>query len=147
MKKKIAMFLVFCIMFFISQNVFAKKIKWNSVFKDVFKAVAVSAVIKEIAEPLNKFINNLLLTNHAQNKDFTKVVPIFSVGYKKAIGAAQVSGPKELVDEVKAVFCVEGRMHGKYRIKAYIPNNSSNPFKGINRVYGVGVTAIIDGFI
>jgi len=122
------------------------KIHWGKILQPVLKATAIAALVRELSGPLNDFINNLLLTNKAANKDFTKVVPIFSVGYKSAVGAAQVSGPKELVDKVRAVFTLEGKMNGKYRVKAYIPNTTSNPFK-IDRVYGVGVTAIIDGFL
>ncbi|MDD5090114.1 MAG: hypothetical protein PHQ23_04280 [Candidatus Wallbacteria bacterium] len=128
------------------REAWAKKINWGDIVQDTLKATAVAALVRQLAEPINDFVNSLLLTHGAENRDTTKVVPIFSVGYKTAVGAAQVSGPQELVNEVRAVFTLEGLTHGKYRVKAYIPNRHSNPFE-LDRVYGVGVTAIIDGFL
>jgi len=144
-KRMFGLIMIIIFTFSFSFQVLAK-IHWGKIIQPMLKATAVAALVRELAEPLNDFVNSLLLTNHAANKDFTKVVPIFSVGVKNAVGAAQVSGPKELVEKVRAVFALEGRMNGKYRVKAYIPNSTSNPFE-IKRVYGVGVTAIIDGFL
>ena len=118
----------------------------KDLLKNTAKTLAIGALIRELAEPLNKFVNDMLLNHNVGNRETTKVVPVFTVGGQSAIGAAQVSGTPELVNSVKSVFAIEDVMNGKYRTKAYIPSSSSNPLK-LDRVYGVGVTAIIEGFL
>lgn len=145
-KQKIASFLLIIMLAGFTKDLWARKINFGNIIQDALKSAAIGALIRQMAEPLNDFVNSLLITNHAENRDLTKVVPIFSVGYRDAVGAAQVSGPPELVGQVRAVFCLEGITSGKFRVKAYIPNRHSNPFE-IDRVYGVGVTAVIDGFL
>lgn len=119
----------------------------KDVLKDAVKVAAVGFAVDKIAGPLNGFINQLMLTHGAENKETTKVVPILTVGAQGAVGAAQVCGPDELVNKVRAVIQFEDSYAAfgqKLRVRALVPSGSKNPLK-LERVYGVGVTAIIDG--
>lgn len=82
---------------------------------------------------------------HGAGSDYaTKVVPIVSVGNKGYIGAAQVTGTQELVDQTEAVLQLEGNFNSStFRVKALVPIDSTNPVN-FNRVQGVGISAIID---
>jgi len=102
----------------------------------------VALVVDRIAAPLNSFINTLLIRQNAGTDFATKVVPIISVGSASHIGAAQVTGPDDLVEQTKAVLQVEGDFNG-LRVKAVIPIDSVNPTR-FSRIQGVGVSAIID---
>lgn len=122
------------------------KKKPKDLLKDAVKVAGIGFAIESFAEPINDFVNSLLLTRGVANKETTKVVPILTVGSKGHIGAAQVCGPDELVKQVKTVIQFEDdfKVMGKsMRVRALIPNAGINPLQ-LNRVYGVGVTAIID---
>jgi uncharacterized membrane protein YczE len=111
---------------------------------DVLKVYGIGLLVDRFSEPLNKFINGLTGNHNVASVASTKVVPIVSIGAGTYIGAAQVTGPEELVDQVKAVAQIEGNFHGRtFRIKALIPLNSKNPI-GASRIEGVGVSAVID---
>lgn len=115
-----------------------------SVLGDVFKVGAVGFLIDKFSKPLNNFINTLTAKHGADSDYATKVVPILTVGTGGYVGAAQVIGPQDLVDETEAVIQIEGNFNGRqFRVKALIPIDSKNPVK-FNRVHGVGVSAIID---
>ena len=73
----------------------------------------------------------------------TKVVPIISVGSGKYVGAVQVVGPKCQVDKVQAVGQLEGSFNNIARAKALIPL-ATKDVTNLNRVQGVGVSAMID---
>lgn len=110
----------------------------------VIKGAAIGFAVTKAAGPLDKFINTVTFRHGMKSKLATKVVPILSVGEKGYIGGAQVSGPKAKVDSVKAVFQYEKNLsNNNYRAKVLLPSASLNPVK-LNRVAGVGVTAIID---
>lgn len=111
--------------------------------KKTAKTVAVGFAVDKLAKPLNSFINTLLANNNAAHKEATKVVPIITAGRKGHVGACQVTGSQEALDQVSSVVMLEADYHGNIRIKAMIPSNSKNPFK-FNRVHGAGVSAIID---
>ncbi len=113
----------------------------------LIKIFGIGYVVTQFAGPLNDFINALLQNKGVKVTERTKVVPILSIGIGSAsyIGAAQVSGPKNAMDKVKAVGQLEGDFSQVFRIKALVPLDSLNPITdGIRRVNGVGVTAIID---
>lgn len=101
-------------------------------------------VISAIAKPLNDFINTITFNKGVKYDGYTKVVPIVSFGNGTRLGAAQVgSTNKNSLDQTKAV----GQINGQWKsieARALIPINSTNPLKGVKRVSGVGVTAIID---
>lgn len=112
---------------------------------DLLKIGGIGYLVDRFSEDLNKFINNLTANKGVGVSDRTKVVPILSVGNGKYVGAAQVSGPAHLVEQVKAVAQLEAEMSAKtFRIKALVPVESRDVLKGIRRVSGVGVSAIID---
>jgi len=114
----------------------------KSGFKKAGKAVAIAGVIRKFSTELDNFINGVTLNKGVPNQLDTKVVPLFSFGDRTAIGGAQVSGPRELVDQVRAVYQIQDNFQrGRFRINALVPTTSSTKLK---RVQGVGVTAIVD---
>jgi len=117
----------------------------------LIKLFGIGYVVKQFGPQINQAINTLMLNNQAQNKELTKVVPILSVGVGLAapggayIGAAQVQGPKAAIDKVQAVAQIEGSFMSAVRLRGLIPVDSLNPLPGkLHRVYGVGVTALVD---
>ena len=116
------------------------------------KIFGIGYVVKTYGSQINDFINRLMSNNHAANNLKTKVVPILSLGVGIAgpnqgsyIGAVQVMGPAAAVDKVEAVAQLEGVFLDALRVKGLIPVDSLNPVAGnLHRVYGVGVTALID---
>ena len=114
--------------------------------KQLIKIVGVGAAVKQFSPQINKAINDL--SSHKDTVALaTKVVPILSIGLGKssAVGAAQVMGPKKLVDTVTAVAQPETELFGKeVRIRALIPVSSTDVIKDIKRVDGVGVSGIVD---
>lgn len=111
---------------------------------DVLKVGGIGFLIDKFSKPLNNFINTLMAKHGAGTEYATKVVPILTVGSKGYIGAAQVTGPTELVDRTEAVLQLEGNFNGsQFRVKALIPIDSKNPIN-FSRVQGVGISAIID---
>ncbi|BCM88600.1 hypothetical protein IAD21_00434 [Abditibacteriota bacterium] len=73
----------------------------------------------------------------------SKVVPILSLGSRKAVGIVQVSGSQAAIDQTKAVAQIETKLplSGNARILIPINTRSVTDFK---RVPGVGVSAVID---
>ena len=110
----------------------------------ILKVGVMGIVIDKFATPLNNFINNLMMKNNAGTDYATKVVPILTVGTGGYVGAAQVTGPQELIERTEAVIQIEGNFNGnQFRIKGLIPIDSKNP-TNFSRVQGVGVSAMID---
>jgi hypothetical protein len=124
----------------------------QNVIVQAIKLFGIGYVVKTYGSQINDAINTLMLNNKAQNRDKTKVVPILSVGVGiisnnpgSYIGAAQVQGPAAAVNRVQAVAQIEGSFLSAVRIKGLVPIDSLNPLAGnLHRVYGVGVTAIVD---
>jgi hypothetical protein len=124
----------------------------QSVIIQAIKLFGIGYVVKTYGSQINDAINTLMLNNKAQNRDKTKVVPILSVGVGiisnnpgSYIGAAQVQGPAAAVNRVQAVAQIEGSFLSAVRIKGLVPVDSLNPLAGnLHRVYGVGVSAIVD---
>ena len=107
-------------------------------------ALGIAALVRAFARPLNDFTNDLLLNHKVENRQSTKVVPIISFGDRKAIGAAQVSGTDQALVRVRAVILYENLFRDRrFRVKAMVPGDSADP-RRFSRVYGVGVTAVID---
>lgn len=101
-------------------------------------------MVDKFASPLNNFINTLMFKHGAGTDYATKVVPIISFGNGGHIGAAQVTGPEELVEQTKAVVQLDGNFNGnQFRVKGLIPIDSKNP-TNFSRVQGVGISAVID---
>jgi hypothetical protein len=124
----------------------------GDVIVQAIKVFGIGYVVKTFGPQINDFINTLMLNNKAENKQKTKVVPILSVGVGivssnpgSYIGAAQVQGPVAAVNKVQAVAQIEGVFLDAVRVKGLVPVDSLNPIPGnLHRVYGVGVTALID---
>jgi len=71
-----------------------------------------------------------------------KIVPIISIGTPGVrIGAAQVTGPKDRVEQVKSVVQLDARFKKVAQVYIYIP---SSELAGLNRVQGVAVTALLE---
>ena len=124
----------------------------TNVITAAIKLFGIGYVVKTYGPQINDAINTLMLNNKAKNRDKTKVVPILSVGVGiissnpgSYIGAAQVQGPEAAVNKVAAVAQIEGSFLNAVRLKGLVPVDSLNPLAGnLHRVYGVGVTAIVD---
>lgn len=117
----------------------------------LIKLFGIGYVVKAFGPQINNAINTLMLNNKAENKEMTKVVPILSVGVGLSapggsyIGAAQVQGPKAAVDKVQAVAQIEAAFMSAVRLRGLVPVDSLNPLPGsLHRVYGVGVSALVD---
>lgn len=151
-RRHLALFTLVCLLFAMTtQSSYAFKIKSigkkkvKSGLEQVLKGVGISILVREIGPELNKFINTLMLNNKVENKEATKVVPIFTFGEGGEAGACQVTGPVEAVEQVRAVYAISGKFTGKGRLnlQALIPTSSIDPTR-LSRVYGVGISAIID---
>ena len=139
---KIAMLLFICFNLFISspETFDWKKIK-NSA-KKILKSSGIAAIIRKVAPDLNNFINTITLNQGIQNRQLTKVVPLFSIGTRAAAGGVQVTGPAELLNQVRAAFQIDGKYdRGKLRVRVFVPSTSSTK---LVRVHGVGVSALVD---
>ena len=112
---------------------------------DIFKVGGVALVVDKFGEQINSFINKLTANNNLSTTEATAVVPILSLGGGGYIGAVQVIGSKENVAKCKAVVQIESNAtFGKnIRVKALVPVGSKTT-SNIKRIYGVGVSAIID---
>lgn len=73
-----------------------------------------------------------------------KIVPILSVLEGVRIGAARVNGPQSKVEQVKAVAQLETDFKEILEIDVYVPITTERPGKNLDRVQGVGVTALGD---
>lgn len=112
----------------------------------LIKIGGVAAAIALFGGEINSAINTLYQRHGVESKQSTKVVAIISIGKGTHLGAAQVVGPKERVDQVQAVAQGEiDPLRDKLRLRALIPIATKNITKGEMRtVGGVGVSAIID---
>jgi hypothetical protein len=71
----------------------------------------------------------------------TKIVPIVAVGTPGVqIGLAQVTGPRERVESVRAVLELDLIFQRAARIRVYVP---STQLASLNRVQGVAVSALL----
>ncbi len=110
----------------------------------ILKAGGIAVVVDRLGRDIDRAINSLTRTKPDQNFA-TKVVPIISAGNGAYVGAVQVMGRPNLVQKVQAVAQVEGNFMGnEVRLRALIPISTKEPQKGIDRVEGVGVSAIVD---
>lgn len=108
----------------------------------VLKGGAIGAVVNATAGPLNDGINAVTAKYGVSSTEATKVVPIIAVGDGTRAGAAQVSGPREKVDQCQAALQIEQTILG-IRAVILIPIDRL-AVTNINRVQGVGVCAQLD---
>lgn len=112
--------------------------------RSIITGGAVVFAVDRFGGQMNRSINTLTMNRNLGPTAATKVVPILSLGSGSYIGAAQVSGPAHSVDQVKAVAQVEGEFaRDQFRARALVPV-SSRGTTNIQRVSGVGVSAILD---
>lgn len=111
---------------------------------DLIGVVGGGLLVKTIAGPIDDFINTVTLNRGVKAEGHTKVVPIVSVGSGTSIGAAQVAGPKGVVETTKAVAQLDVSFQDRIGVKILVPIDSENPLQRFRRVQGVGVSAIID---
>ncbi len=144
MRKWIASLMVMVLFIAYTTNAF----KLKDLFRKTAKTVVTAAVIKEIADELNNFINTITANRGLAAKEMTKVVPMITFDKRTYVGAAQVSGPEDKLKDVKAVMMIQTdfKTKGRWDVKIVVPVDSTNPLKA-NRVVGVGVTAIIQARI
>ena len=111
----------------------------------ILKGGAVALAVDKFGPQINKGINSLTGNKHLSPEQATKVVPILSLGSGSYLGAVQVTGAEEQVDQVKAVAQLEGNLNvlGRIRLRALIPI-STRSTQSIKRVPGVGVSALVD---
>ncbi|RCW50457.1 MULTISPECIES: hypothetical protein [unclassified Halanaerobium] len=131
----------------VSVTTFSPAASADKLLGQLLKTFGIGFVVSEFAEPIDNFINTLTFNNGVQVETATKVVPIVTVGSGTFAGAVQVSGPAAEINKVQAVAQLEGDFRdGTFRIRALVPVNTKNPIdiKNIDRIEGVGVTALID---
>jgi len=114
-----------------------------SVLGDALKVFGIAYVVRRFGGDINKFINNVAGQKGIVWEGTTKVVPIISAGSGLHVGAAQVQGPRDRVDDVRAVGQVETTI-SSLRGKLLVPVNTTNVTRQIERIQGVGVSALID---
>ena len=114
----------------------------------ILKGAAIVVIVDKFGGQINSAMNKLVGDPNRDGGNKTKVVPILSVGQGVSAGAAQVSGPAREVDSVQAVAQVEGnvRLGTSLRLKALVPVSTRNvkSSAGLQRVYGVGITGLVD---
>lgn len=111
----------------------------------ILKGGAVVLIVKQFGKEMNNAINTMLMNRKWENRQATRVVPIVSIGTGAYAGAAQVIGDEEEVKKVEAVAQIELNLPGKARAKVLIPvDKVSFNVTELQRVYGVGVSAVID---
>jgi hypothetical protein len=119
----------------------------NAQLGDVLKGGAIALVVDRFSGDIDRFVNTLTGNDANNVRESTRVVPILSGGRGTYVGAVQVTGPKNLVDQVRAVAQVEGRtkIGSEIRVRALIPISSRNAdINSLSRVKGVGVSALVD---
>lgn len=115
----------------------------------LLKGGLVLAAVDKFGPDINKFVNEV--TGHRDSGDdaVTTVVPILSLGSGSYAGAAQVTGPRRLVDTVRAVAQLEGEkriIQPRVRVRGLIPisDRTVRSLESLKRVPGVGITATLE---
>ncbi len=114
----------------------------------LIRLFGIGYVVDRFGPQINDAVNTITFQRDLDIQQFTAVVPIISGeigagGAAAYIGAAQVSGPRELVHQVRAVAQIEADWQRVLRAKVLVPVDSINPLN-MRRISGVGVSAILD---
>lgn len=144
MKKSVKVLLVaMAIVVFSSATLMSSKLG-DMLPGNILKGVVLAGLTVALADQLNDAINAITLNKGVPTEAETKVVPIIAVGSGTRVGAAQVVGPKKLVENTVVVIQIETKLTMKnLDIEVFVPSDSENPLD-FNRVEGVGVSALID---
>ena len=116
----------------------------------ILKGGAIILVVDRFSGQIDRFVNQITGNRTNNVEESTRVVPILTVGRGTYAGAVQVTGPKNLVDQVKAVAQVEGSTraiaNNEIRVRGLIPIATRNvsSLGSLSRVKGVGVSALVD---
>ena len=112
----------------------------------LLKGGAIIIAIDKFGGEINKAVDKLM--GNPPSGAETRIVPILSIGKGTYAGAAQITGPKALVEKVRAIAQVEAdaRAGLQIRIKGLIPIESREvkDLDSLKRVSGVGITGLID---
>lgn len=115
---------------------------------DILKGGAIILAVDKFGGEIDRFVNKLLGDPSKDGVTDTKVVPILSIGKGTYAGAAQVTGPRALVQTVRAVAQVEGdaNIGVRLRAKGFIPisDRSVRSADSLKRVNGCAVSGFID---
>ncbi len=115
---------------------------------DILVGGGIALLVNKFSGQLDRYINTATGNKPDGLRETTRVVPIISAGKGVYVGAAQISGPKNKVDEVKALAQGEfsTKIGNEVRIRALIPVDTTKPgdITSVSRIKGVGVSAIID---
>lgn len=110
----------------------------------VIKAGGAIAVANQFGGQINSALNKVTGQKKLASAGIsTKVVPVLSLGKRKAVGVVQVSGSKEAVEKTKAVAQLETRLPLKANARVLIPIDTRS-YVNPKRVAGVGVSAVVD---
>jgi len=143
MKKK--SLIAICICVTLLASIFVLPVKAKNIVGEVIGGTAISVVVDSFGDQIDSFINSLLKKDKFDTKAATKVVTIISLGSGSAVGAAQITGDKSKVDQVKACVQIESNktFGSPVRIRVLIPVDKKS-VKNVSRVDGVGVSSLID---
>ncbi|HEY3417462.1 MAG TPA: hypothetical protein VGM23_11315 [Armatimonadota bacterium] len=112
---------------------------------DILKIGGVLLLVSQFGGQIDDFINNVMSQHDAAVAGATKVVPIFSMGRGAYIGAAQIVGVPDQVKLTQGVAALDGTA-GNFTGTLLLPMTTKKAASesAVNRVGGVGVSAIID---
>lgn len=110
----------------------------------LIKLFGIAWVVDHFGTGIDKAINNVLQQKEAAIEGRTKVVPIIKIGGGVTIGAAQVMGPAERVDKVKAVAQLDWTPGDVFRGRVLLPVSTDRDLTtSVRGVGGVGISAVI----
>ncbi len=114
-------------------------------FGDLVKIFGIAWIVSHFGGSIDKAINDVLQQHEAAAEGRTKVVPIIKIGSGGvAVGAAQVMGPEERVQLVKAVAQLDWTPGDTFRGRILLPISTDKALtSSVRAVGGVGVSAVI----
>jgi hypothetical protein len=114
-------------------------------FGDLVKLFGITWIVSHFGGSIDRTINDVLKQHEAAIEGRTKVVPIIKIGSGGvAVGAAQVMGPAERVDLVKAVAQLDWTPSDTFRGRVLLPISTDRAItSSVRGVAGVGVSAVI----
>lgn len=115
----------------------------------LLKGGLVLVAVDKFGPDINKFVNEVTGNRNHDDKEMTKVVPILSIGSGAYAGAAQVMGPRQFVETVRAVAQLEAEkkiIQPQVRVRALIPisDRSVKSLDSLKRVPGVGISGTLE---
>ena len=87
--------------------IFGQMIPAQAQVGEVLKGAAIGLLVNQFGGQIDRFVNTVTGNKPDGLRETTRVVPIVSLGEGAFVGAVQITGPKNKVDQVKAVARVE----------------------------------------